>query len=55
MDKRHEQYLICTQRGHESSELTLTSDPPWEVCRHCGTHFRYEQMIVEANVPSEDE
>lgn len=55
MNKRYEQYLICQQRNHEASGLTLTSNPPWAVCAHCGTHFRYEQMCVEANVPSEDD
>lgn len=44
-------YQICAVRGHEPSGLTLTSSPPWSVCRHCGTHYRYETRTIEANVP----
>lgn len=50
---RYAEYLICQQRGHESSGMTLTSSPPWEVCRFCGTHYRHEVNLVEQNVPEE--
>jgi hypothetical protein len=50
-DERRAAYLICKQRGHQSSGITLTSNPPWSVCRHCGTHYRTETKTVESNVP----
>jgi len=51
---RREQYEICQQRGHEPSWLTLTCDPPLQVCRFCGTHYRWEKTLIESNVPPED-
>ena len=45
------EYDICASRGHEPSGLTLTSNPPWQVCKHCGTHYRYETRLVEQNTP----
>ena len=44
-------YEVCKARGHTSNGLTLTSNPPWEVCKYCGTHYRLEIMQIERNVP----
>jgi hypothetical protein len=44
-------YRECAKRGHLSSGVTLTSNPPWAVCAECGTHYREETRIVEQNAP----
>ena len=51
---RHEQYQICKQRGHQPEARILASDPPWNVCKHCGTHYRTETKVIERNVPVEE-
>jgi hypothetical protein len=51
--ERWRQYQVCKQRGHQESGTTLTSNPPWHVCKHCGTNFRYERRLVESNAPNE--
>ena len=51
LDERSRQYRICAERGHVPSDVVLSSNPPWQVCRHCGTQYRYETKLVEANVP----
>lgn len=49
---RWEEYEICQERGgHISSGITLTSNPPWQVCQFCGTHYRTEIKLVEQHVP----
>ena len=50
-DERAVQYAECIRRGHQTSNRVLTSNPPWQVCRFCGTHFRYEQRLIEQNEP----
>ncbi len=56
-DQRLEAYKICQIRTHESSSMQLTSNPPWDVCKHCGTGFRYEitRELKECNIPKEEE
>ena len=44
-------YEICKIRGHQSSAITLASNPSWSVCKHCGTHYRIEMRTIEQNVP----
>ena len=51
---RYEHYVVCKERGHEESGVILASNPPWDVCRYCGTHYRTEMTIVENNVPNEE-
>ena len=47
-----EQYYICKERdGHTPSGFRLTSNPPWDTCKHCGTAFRYETITHELQVP----
>lgn len=47
-----EQYEICKERGeHLASDFMLMSNPPWQVCRMCGTHYRFDLVLVESNVP----
>lgn len=50
---RYEQYLICQQRNHEPSGVIFQS--LWKVCRHCGTYYRMQEMVVEQNAPEENE
>ena len=47
------EYLICRERGHVGSGPTLSSNPPWHVCPRCQTHFRYEERLIESNVPAD--
>lgn len=51
--ERLEAYNVCNERSHESDGQLLTSNPPWMVCKFCGTYFRYEQRLIESNVPGE--
>jgi len=46
-------YEVCRERGHTPSGQVLTSNPPWNVCKFCGTHFRYEQRLIESNTPED--
>jgi hypothetical protein len=55
VSERRFAYQQCMERGHQDSGITLTSNPPWSVCKWCGTHYRYEQHLVEANVPTEED
>lgn len=48
---RREAYEICVERGHKESGVVLCSNPPWDVCKFCGTHFRFETRLVESNIP----
>lgn len=49
--ERLEAYKICKIRNHEPSGMQLCSNPPWDICKHCGTGFRYETVLREYNVP----
>lgn len=45
-------YEICQERGHASSGQILTSIPPWNVCKFCGTYYRKESGVeIESNIP----
>lgn len=48
MKSKYEEYLLCKDRGHKESGLVLTSYPPWNVCKYCGTAYRDEE---ELNAP----
>lgn len=50
--ERKAAYEICKERGHAPSDKVLASNPPWNVCKYCGTHYRWsEPEMVEANLP----
>ena len=46
-EDQKKQYEVCKVRGHTPSNIVLTSKPPWNVCKHCGIHYRFEQKLVE--------
>lgn len=51
-EERAAAYAICRERGHVDSGVLLTSMPPWNVCKHCGTNYRHTQPeLVEQNPP----
>jgi len=48
----YKEYLICKERGHTSNGIMLPSNPPWSVCKYCGTHYRYAKPeLIESNIP----
>ena len=49
----YKEYQICKVRGHVPSNAMLTVHPPLMVCERCGTHYRYEQTLIEQNVPEQ--
>lgn len=51
----YQRYLICKERGHQPSDITLLSIPPWNVCKHCGTKYRREMVLTEMDAPTEEE
>lgn len=53
VQKRVDQYRICQTRGHEPSNIRLACNPPLDVCKHCGAHFRYESTLIERHIPEE--
>ena len=57
MDKMDQvrQYEICKDRGHEPDNIMLMSMPPWNICKHCGTQYRYESTLIERNYPDENQ
>lgn len=53
---KYQEYLICKERGHQSSGVVLDSFPPWSVCKNCGTGYRFsEPQLIEINRPAPDE
>lgn len=48
---RYEEFLICKERGHTASDITLACNPPLSVCRLCGTQYRYDRVLYEQNKP----
>lgn len=46
------EYAVCQRRGHDGSGHVLTSIPPKQICRWCGTHFWTEHVAHEGNAPS---
>ena len=50
--ERWKSYQKCKAIGHHTaSGEMLTSWPPWDVCDHCGTAYRYR--LEEHNEPDE--
>ena len=44
LDRQRERwaaYQECKKRGHERSDIVFDTNPPWYVCKWCGTHFQY--------------
>lgn len=52
MAERWRQYQICQIRGHKPSGIRLSSNPPMDVCKHCGTQYWVERVVREINVPN---
>lgn len=50
---RAQEFAICKKRGHQPSSIMLPSNPPQNICKWCGTHYRYEQTLIERNFPEE--
>lgn len=51
-EERLAQYRICKVRGHKASGAMAMSNPPWHICKYCGTYYRYtEPELVETNIP----
>ena len=49
---RQREYTICKERGrHVAASFVLTSHPLMRACKFCGTHYRYETVLVEDNAP----
>jgi len=53
-----EQYKICQERGHQSKCSYADSQSEWQgciwnVCKHCGTHYRNKIELIEINIPKE--
>lgn len=48
---RYKEYLICKERGHTPSGYTLACNPPLNVCKFCGAQYRYENKLLELNIP----
>ncbi len=42
-----DQYEICKKRGHQPSGYKALSNPPWDICKHCGAYYHYEQVLKE--------
>ena len=51
--ERWSAYLICKERGHAPSNISLPMDPPMSVCIYCGTWYRFEPRVIEGNAPKE--
>lgn len=51
----YHQYLICKERGHQPSGVQKMSNPPWDICKYCGTGFRLETKVVERDQPRNPE
>ena len=49
--KRRKTYEICKERGHQPSGMMLSSNPPWETCKRCGTAYRWERVLHELDYP----
>jgi hypothetical protein len=55
-EERLRAYRICQERGHTPSNLVLQCNPPLNVCKFCGTNYRFTAPeLVETNPPTEDE
>lgn len=50
--RRLREYRICLDRGHQSDGLVLTSIPPQQRCKWCGTRYFYtEPEMIEMDAP----
>lgn len=47
-----EAYAVCKKRGHQPSDVRLMSNPPQDICRFCGVHYRFESVLIETNLPT---
>lgn len=51
--QRLDEYRICQKRGHQPDSIILTSNPPKNVCKWCGTHYTTKKEVIETNFPVE--
>ena len=52
--ERTKQYDICCERGHMPSGHQQPTNPPYDICRYCGTAYHVEvtPRLLERNVPA---
>jgi hypothetical protein len=48
---RRVEYETCQKRGHQRSGYVLSSVPPKDVCKWCGTAYWYTTELHESQVP----
>ncbi len=46
---RYDEYLVCRKRSHQKS---VFKNGEWEVCKYCGTWFKFKTEMVEDNLPT---
>lgn len=57
MTDRAAEYAVCQQRGHQAGAFVGASvyypggEPQWDTCRWCGTRYRFERVMHEADAP----
>lgn len=51
MRTKHEEYLICQERGHVPG--TYRRGDGASQCQFCGTFWKYMSHLVEDNAPTE--
>lgn len=61
-EERAKQYAICQERGHVAGISAVTTTlvycpdgcgphPPFDICKYCGTSFRFVTTMEEENKP----
>lgn len=57
-EDRRKQYDICKERGHvaapfqtENAVYFSSDTPRSEMCKFCGTYFRFVTTLEESNIP----
>lgn len=48
---RYAAYLICQQRGHQSSGVVQPMIPVKDICKWCGTAYWIEEVLHESGAP----
>jgi len=52
---RYDEYLICKSRGHSKPLYAIETHHMWSICEYCNTQFRYENKMIEQNMPENRE
>jgi len=55
MKSRWEEYQTCLQRGHQGGGHVALSNPPKQICTHCGTYFWTTVEHHETGAPEKPE